>query len=134
LKYKELLFDLIAAICSDANKFRSVKVLLRSIPAEEFFETSQHALSLSYMVNFLQKDHKRLNEPIIRKYVSAYRDFGDHMEKIIRILVAIKEILEGNSVKFSDIKKYNTNNHVGRLKSDSKFRGLLTPFNVVVCQ
>ncbi len=131
-EYKERLFMIVRIIYSDNQKLRSVKFLSRSIPAKELFETSQQALGLSKTADFLQKDHKRLTEAIVRKYISAYHDLCAYMEKITQLFVAIQGILKGNNVKLSEIKKYNTSNNVKALKSDARFRGLVTPFNITV--
>lgn len=93
-KYKEHLFNIIEIIYSDTTRFQAVKNLSRSIPAEESFETTQYALSLHNTIIYLHKNHKRLNAGTIRKYISAYRDLGVYMEKTVRILVAIQEILK----------------------------------------
>jgi hypothetical protein len=67
-----------------------------------------------------------------RKYISAYRDTGAFMERMVRPLVAIQEILKGKNISLSEIKKYKTSNNIQRLKADRKFRTLLSPFNIVV--
>jgi hypothetical protein len=77
-------------------------------------------------------DPKHLTEIIVRKYISAYRDTGTFMEKMVRPLVAVQEILKNKDVSLSEIKKYNTSNNIQRLKADRKFQALLTPFNIVV--
>jgi hypothetical protein len=131
-KYKKLLFNLVERLYQDLEKYQSFKVLSRGLSAEQFFEISQHALSLSNTVMFLARDHRRLNGSVVRKYVAVYRDLGTYMEKIVRILVAVQGILRGKHVALSEINKFNTNNNVEKLKADPYFRGLLSPFNVAV--
>jgi hypothetical protein len=131
-EYRTCLFLIVGKIYSDTTKFDSVRRLLQSGSAEELFETSQLAIRLSGVPNLLQKDLKRLTEATVRKYISAYRDMGAYMEKMVRILMSIQKILRGENAKLSEIRKYNTRNNVGELRTDSLFKKLLTPFNVDV--
>lgn len=54
------------------------------------------------------------------------------MEKAVRILVAMEKILGGETVTYSDIKKFNTGNYVAHLKSKRIFKPLVSIFNVTV--
>jgi hypothetical protein len=54
------------------------------------------------------------------------------MEKMVRILYGAKKILEGESVNYSQIRKFNTSNNVGSLRHSSLFKRLVTPLNVNV--
>ncbi|MGH9951359.1 MAG: hypothetical protein ACRD5J_07025 [Nitrososphaeraceae archaeon] len=54
------------------------------------------------------------------------------MEKVVRILIAIKKILNGETVSYSDIKKFNTGNYVAELKSKKNFKPLVHSFNITV--
>ncbi len=131
-EYKTCLFMIVDNIYSDITKFDSIKTLLQSGSAEEIFKTSQLALKLSLVANFIQKDRKRFAEANISKYISAYGDMGAYMEKMVRILISIQYILKGEDAKLLEIKKYNTSNNVEKLRANSLFRKLLSPFNVGV--
>lgn len=131
-EYRICLFSIVDKIYSYTMKFDSVKRLLKSGSAEEVFETSQLALKLSLVADLLEKDRKPLTEATVRKYISAYRDMGAYIEKTVRILISIQKILRDENVKLSEIRKYNTRNNVEKLRTDSLFKKLLTPFNVDV--
>jgi len=131
LKYKEAIFNLIDEIYNQ-QKNEDIKRFSKTIPIEDLFSTSQSAFDLLPIPDLLEHEFGAANSPVIKEFIDAYQELGKFMEKAIRILVAIKRILKGETVSYSDIKKFNTSNDVVELKSRKIFRPLVSGFNITV--
>jgi hypothetical protein len=131
LEYKNALNYLIEII-DNKQKFEKVKEFSRTLPVNDLFSTSQFTFELSSMPDALEHKFGSSSSPTIMGYVDSYRKLGMFMEKAVRILIAVERILRGETVIYSDIKKFNTGNDIAHLKSKRIFKLLVSNFNITV--
>jgi hypothetical protein len=99
---------------------------------EDRYVLSQNAISLGPRLAFLETDFSRLNEKVMRKYQSLYHELNGHMEKMSRILVALKQVLAAQTATYSEMKKQPLSTLVGSLMSSELFRPLISPFDTTI--
>jgi hypothetical protein len=131
LQYKEAIYNLIEEIYN-RQKYEDIKKFSKTIPNEDLFSTSQSAFDLLPIPDLLEHEFGPTNSRDIEEYIDAYQELGMFMEKAVRILIAIEKILNGETLSYSDIKKFNTGNYVAELKSKKNFRPLVHSFNITV--
>lgn len=129
MEYKEAICNLIEEIYNQ-QKYDDIRKFSKTIPNEDLFSTSQSAFNLLPIPDLLEHEFVPSNSHDVEEYVDAYQELGMFMEKAVRILIAIKKILNGETVSYSDIKKFNTGNYVTELKSKKNFKPLVHSFNI----
>lgn len=99
---------------------------------EDRYNFSQHAMRLGKQLRYLEKPQVRVSEKAIMKYIQLYDGLSGHMEKIFRLLVGIKKMLDGEEPTYSELKKSPLTNHVVLLNSSPILQDFVAPFDVTI--
>ncbi|GEM_PF-6409447 len=132
MEYRNIVFQLVKRL-TEEGKLDEYNAFMNTVDENEVYNSTQLAIQIHKEVSFLQKKHRTITNATIRRYIHIHDLIGNLMEKHVRILYGIHEILAGKPADYQVLKKErNLTNLVGPLKEEKPYSVLLYPFNVSV--
>lgn len=131
--HREAAFS-IARKVQDAGKVKEVLDLYQNVPEKYLKEFGNHAQWLIKEIGLLEKRYARLNARAIDKYWILYFDMCVHLEKIIRLMIGVNKIMNGQKTSYEELenKGQTLGSMVNELKALPHFMDLLEPIEPII--